>query len=313
MNAPYTDSKNYNPGPGTYGEKRTSFTYKPRKKLTTETIGFDSSDPRPCLKKQDPADQMVANVGAQKFEEGEMPNTISSRLNSKMNIGAVGSFGATDTRFRGGPFDATKAAQMPGPGAYDTRTKLADGVNKNGDVDNDQKMSELQFLSASKSTSAFRSNTVRFGTNGKGSSGLEQGPDAGAIFPSQWIKEPLGRSSVSQLSFARRMRLATSMSKNDITDWRRPGPGQYRTDRKISVSNVRRVQQHRRNPRVRPQLTQSYSSGSRRRVNKSKTNMTMSLSRRFGSGNKKYGDNLGPGTYTTTGSMIKKSYNVTMR
>ena len=181
LNAPYTDLKNDNPGPGTYGEKRTSFTYKPRKKLTLK-IGFDSSDPRPCLKRQDPADQKDAEVGAQKFEK-EMPNTISSRLNSKMNIGAVGSFGATDTRFRGGPFDATKAADMPGPGAYDTRTKLADGVNKNGDVDNDQKMSELQILSASKSTSAFRSNTVRFGTNGKGSSGLEQGPDAGAYIP----------------------------------------------------------------------------------------------------------------------------------
>ena len=36
LNAPYTDLKNDNPGPGTYGEKRTSFTYKPRKKLTTE-------------------------------------------------------------------------------------------------------------------------------------------------------------------------------------------------------------------------------------------------------------------------------------
>ena len=320
LNAPYTDSKNYNPGPGTYGEKRTSFTYKPRKKLTTETIGFDSSDPRPCLKKQDPADQMVANVGAQKFEEGEMPNTISSRLNSKMNIGAVGSFGATDTRFRGGPFDATKAAQMPGPGAYDTRTKLADGVNKNGDVDNDEKMSELQILSASKSTSAFRSNTVRFGTNGKGSSGLEQGPDAGAYYsPAKWIKEPLGGRSLraSQLSFASTNGRFGNKHEQAMI-WgtpigRRPGPGQYRTDRKISVSNVRRVQQHRRNPRVRPQLTQSYSSGNRRRVNKSKTNMTMSLSRRFGSGGKKYSDNLGPGSYTTTGSMIKKSYNVTMR
>ena len=108
MNAPYTDLKNDNPGPGTYGEKRTSFTYKPRKKLTTELIGFDSSDPRPCLKRQDPADQKDAEVGAQKFEEGEMPNTISSRLNSKMNIGAVGSFGATDTRFRGGPLTQQK-------------------------------------------------------------------------------------------------------------------------------------------------------------------------------------------------------------
>ena len=104
-----------------------------------------------------------------------------------------------------GPLTQQKLHKMPGPGAYDTRTKLADGVNKNGDVDNDEKMSELQILSASKSTSAFRSNTVRFGTNGKGSSGLEQGPDAGAYYsPAKWIKEPLGGRSLraSQLSFA---------------------------------------------------------------------------------------------------------------
>ena len=39
--------------------------------------------------------------------------------------------------------------------------------------------------------------------------------------------------------------------------------------------------------------------------------MTMGLASRF-SNNRKHSDNLGPGTYKTTGSMIKKSYNVTM-
>ena len=84
LSAPFTDSKNLNPGPGTYGEKRTSFTYKARKKLTTEKIGFDSSDKRPCLKKDEPEEEKIGLVEGQKYEEGEMPNTIASRLTSKM-------------------------------------------------------------------------------------------------------------------------------------------------------------------------------------------------------------------------------------
>ena len=318
LSAPFTDSKNLNPGPGTYGEKRTSFTYKARKKLTTEKIGFDSSDKRPCLKKDEPEEEKIGLVEGQKYEEGEMPNTIASRLTSKMNIGAIGAFGATETRFRGGPFDASKNAEMPGPGAYDTRGKVTEGVNKNGDKDEGEKMDELYVLTASKSTSAFRSNTTRFGSNGKGSSGHQRAPDAGAYYsPAKWVKDPVGGRSLraSQLSFASTNGRFGNKHEQAMI-WgtpmgRRPGPGQYRTDRHISVSNIRRVQQHRRNPRIRSKLTQTYSIGSRRSKNNRKTNMTMGLASRF-SNNRKHSDNLGPGTYKTTGSMIKKSYNVTM-
>eukprot|EP00943_MAST-04B_sp_MAST-4B-sp1_P000779 g779.t1 len=318
LSAPFTDSKNLNPGPGTYGEKRTSFTYKPRKKLTTEKIGFDSSDKRPCLKKNEPEEQKLGLVEGEKYEEAEIPNTIASRLTSKMSIGAVGAFGATETRFRGGPFDASKSASMPGPAAYDTRGKVTDGVNKNGDKDDDEQRDELYVLTASKSSAAFRSNTNRFGTNGKGSSGLQRAPDAGAYYsPAKWVKDPVGGRSLraSQLSFASTNGRFGNKHEQAMV-WgtpmgRRPGPGQYRTDRHISVSNIRRIQQHRRNPRIRPKLSQSYSGGRRKNRNGRKTNMTMGLATRFSS-NRNHSDNLGPGTYTTTGSMIKKSYNVTM-
>ena len=52
-------------------------------------------------------------------------NTVQFHALFKMNIGAVGHLVQQILDFVAA-FDATKATQMPGPGAYDTRTKLAD-------------------------------------------------------------------------------------------------------------------------------------------------------------------------------------------
>ena len=47
LHAPYTNKKsNQGPGPGAYGEKRTSFRTKIQKKLTDEVIGFGATDTR---------------------------------------------------------------------------------------------------------------------------------------------------------------------------------------------------------------------------------------------------------------------------
>ena len=50
IRAPFTNTRSQGPGPGRYGEKRTSFQFRPQKKLTDEVVGFSSTQTRPCLK-----------------------------------------------------------------------------------------------------------------------------------------------------------------------------------------------------------------------------------------------------------------------
>eukprot|EP00945_MAST-04E_sp_MAST-4E-sp1_P000836 g836.t1 len=311
--APFTSNKNRNPGPGTYGEKRTSFSYRPRKKLTTEKIGFDSSDRRPCLSSKSSEDA----VGPGAYDDQNNMNTMAARLSSNLNVGATGAFGVTDQRFRGGPFDASKQALTPGPGAYDPR--VDEGPNGPKNVLRD--LEDDFILTAAKSTSSFRSKTVRFGTNGKGTSANAVAPDAGAYYtPSKWTKDPVsGRSERAQgLSFASSNQRFGNKHEQALI-WgmpigKRPGPGQYATNRKLSVNDIRRKQQHRRNPRIRPQSGHFAQARLGSYSNKKELSMTIGLEPRFGakrSRRKGGAKALGPGAYNTMGSMVKKSFNVT--
>jgi hypothetical protein len=326
IQSPFMDAKNTNPGPGTYGEKRTSFSYRPRKKLTTEKIGFDSSEKRPCLKHDSEGGTTVitehakgmgeesTTILANDSEEGHDINTIAGRIKANLNVGATGAFGATDQRFRGGPFDPSKQSQTPGPGAYNPVVGLkGDGAQADAE--------EEFILTGAKSSSSFRSKTVRFGTNGKGSVSNQPTPDAGAYYnPEKWVKEPAeGRSTQAQnLSFATSNKRFGNKHEQAMI-WgtpigKVPGPGRYAPERTVSVNEMRRKQQHRRNPRVR-RASDPFSHihfGGR----KKKLSMTIGLEPRFGAktamrGKQGQRGSLGPGAYNTMGSMVKKSFNVT--
>jgi hypothetical protein len=151
LRAPYTNKKNTDePGPGAYGEKRTSFRTKIQKKLTNEIVGFNSTDPRPCLKQKKTTDPNNSTENGVEFYSD--PNAMAVAVHRK-TVGRNGIFGSTEQRFNRGIFASPKNVQ-PGPGQYSV-----DAVH-------------LQDLFPSErvvATAAFRSGVRRFGGHSLGS------------------------------------------------------------------------------------------------------------------------------------------------
>ena len=149
LNAPYTNKKiNNQPGPGAYGEKRTSFRTKIQKKLTDEVVGFNSTDSRPCLK-----NKKNANTTENGVEFYSDPNAMAVAVGRK-TVGRNGIFGSTEQRFNRGIFASPKNGEVqPGPGEY--------SLDVTG---NDLFPSER-----ADSTAAFRSGVRRFGGHAQGS------------------------------------------------------------------------------------------------------------------------------------------------
>jgi len=286
--APYTNKKtDCMPGPGAYGEKRTSFRTKIQKKLTDEVIGFNATDKRPCLKENKSKD-----VGVEFYSD---PNALAVAVGRK-TVGRNGVFGTTEQRFNRGIFASPKeGAQVPGPGHYSHEVQVGDPRFPSERVE---------------TTAAFRSGARRFGGHARGSrkamlemqhahENAHKHHARSANNMSSWGTFDGGRSKKkrypeSKYYDGREKRGGgfTSTSGRFGTPGERaglfgkdsggPGPGGYSTTMKRSISNVRR-RQH------------SLQSG------------TLGGSTRFGRRRNKSSASLGPGH----GSMMKKTFNIT--
>eukprot|EP00949_MAST-11_sp_MAST-11-sp1_P000490 g490.t1 len=265
--APYTSKQAATPGPGMYGERRTIFKTKVRRTLTDEVVGFNSTDPRPCLKPTD------VRYGQDAVGPGAYNNPI--HIKPKKRISRRGVFGSTTDRNKGGAFSAPgPQRKAPGPGSYDLETK------------NEGR----PWRTKSKSTASFASRTKRFQDGSKTSSQPQLGIYMTA--PSWGKRSSRRHSSGSFASTADRFGSKAEQARNwGITQG--PGPGEHSTasmgaTAQVGIAQRRRMQQKR-----------MYMPGN-------------SLQPRFQRASKGR-VKLGPGSYNVSGSMTKRSFNVTYR
>tara|TARA_B100000780_G_scaffold83155_1_gene56850 strand:+ start:186 stop:2156 length:1971 start_codon:yes stop_codon:yes gene_type:complete len=301
LHAPYTNRKTESmPGPGAYGEKRTSFRTKIQKKLTDEVIGFGATDTRPCLK-----NSKIKDVGVDYYSD---PNALAVAVGRK-TVGRNGVFGTTEQRFNRGIFSSPKAGEVaPGPGQYTIEGIGGSNSNGNGNGGDARFPSERI-----ETTAAFRSGARRFGGHAMGSRKAmlemqhaqehahKQRANATASSNNMSSWGTFGgkgkkRNNYPESIYSDRSKQKgsgfTSTSGRFGTKGERaglfgedaggPGPGGYTTTMKRSISNVRR-RQH------------------------SQQKGTLGGSQRFSRRRNKSSASLGPGH----GSMMRKTFNIT--
>jgi hypothetical protein len=292
LHAPYTNKKaNDEPGPGAYGEKRTSFRTKIQKKLTDEIVGFNSTDQRPCLKKKKLNINNATEEGVEFYSD---PNEMAIAINRK-TVGKNGIFGSTEQRFNRGIFASPKDVR-PGPGEYRV---------------GDTKQNDLFPSERIESTAAFRSGVRRFGGHAQGSRKamleMQHEQKKHAVLKksinnnmSNWgtfsvnRKKNYPQSKYSGLQNNKRGGFTSTSGRFGTKGERAglfgldsggPGPGGYSlSGGRKSISNVRRRQQA-----------------------KNRSAGTLGSSSRFQRRRAKSSASLGPGH----GSMMKKTFNIT--
>jgi hypothetical protein len=315
MAAPFmTPTNQLAPGPGTYGEKRTAFNKQPRKRLTSEPIGFGATGSRPCMTQTDEAKGSVgAGAGpaggapprlnqpgpGNYYSAGNEVGTLAGDVARKV-VGPKGIFGSTTVRFVQGafPLEEDPGSMLPisGPGP---EVYFEEGVGRDT-----MAVPASKFARRRLPTSNFRSTAGRFPheTNAKPPPdavivGLTVGPAVGEYDLGSCFDNVTGKSGAPQAS-----RLAKGKGGFGSSDHRfkqkefmgmpmanrisNPGPGEY-------VEAV--VEGFRPKPR-RPRAPAT----------------NLATSSRFKSNTNTLPNN-GPGAHDTAGEIVRKSYNITMR
>eukprot|EP00935_MAST-01C_sp_MAST-1C-sp1_P000482 g482.t1 len=298
MDIPFsTPSYQLNPGPGTYGEKRTAFNKQPRKMLVEEPIGFGGTATRPCMAPTKVPTSNVPGPGA--YLSGSSIGTITNGISHKAGVGRNGIFGSTSHRFSHGIFDemeGPEGMEAPGPGTFEM-------------VPPDSFEAQAAAPIAAPTTDVaarrvqqgvFKSRSRRFGDRrprpDHASLGIDEPEPYLINLPSQFDQKPeppgarekKGPFASTAVRFDGKNFMGKKVEKT-------PGPGTY--GKSVEQDSTFTVKPALRRPLAPPG--------------------TISMDARFKPGQGSFVNAvtpgaIGPGSYNTGGTMQKKSYNIMM-
>jgi hypothetical protein len=292
MEIPFNTPTNHTtPGPGSYGEKRTAFNRRQRKMLVDEPIGFGATEQRPMLSDKPP--KAGANPGPGSYMSGSAAGTLTGDLIRK-TVGRNGIFGSTTERFFRGDFDKPpegKFGHNPGPGTYEEPRHT--GEQKPRAQRNQTSVFKAAGNRFSRETQAKPPNGVKI-------VGQVDTPPVGSYnIPSSFDS---AAESKSAPAISKRKPFSSTATRFDDNKFmgaappKTPGPGSYGADPVTASSFTTKPQPKR--PMAPP--------GS------------IGMDARFKSGANSYkntnatSNDLGPGSYQTSGNMMKRSFNISM-